>query len=362
MTTSSQPNGMSAMKTKKAKPYLLYSDVHFHDWSAFSSVDEDGVNSRLRVQIAELQRAYDTLKEAGGDTAYCAGDLFHVRGKLKPSVVNPVRNFYRRQHEAGICTAILSGNHDLETNDAAELTSAVTAITNEYTTAVNEVNLAPPVVMVPWQSSMETLRGVLDGLASKLGEERKNLDLIIHAPVNGVLINIPETGFNASELEKYGFRRVFSGHYHNHVRLSETVWSVGATTHQTWSDIGTRAGFMLVWPDEETFFASRAPQFMHLPWGAPEDELVEVDGNYVRADMMDPTPERIKALRNELEKYGAKGVTIRELASTKTTREGGTTVSSLDSLPTSVQKYAAEKYDNDIARLCEKILVEATSA
>lgn len=345
--------------TKKAKPWLLYSDVHFHDWSAFSKTGEDFINSRLQIQLDELRRAYDMLVEAGGDMAFCAGDLFHVRGKVKPSVFNPVREFYREQAAREISTAILSGNHDLESNDAHKTTSAVSLLTNEYTTAVNEVSIIQDIIMVPWQSSNDALREVLASLATSVDPSEH--DLIIHAPVNGVLMNIPDTGFNAKELEDFGFRRVFSGHYHNHSRLSETVWSVGATTHQTWSDVRTRAGFMLIWPDEEQFHHSQAPKFMTLPWGAEEEELIECDGNYVRADMMEPTPERIQALRETLKKYGAKGVTIRELADTKTTRAGSTSVSALDSLPVSVQKYAEDKYDSEIARLAAEVLREATS-
>ncbi len=347
--------------TKGKPPYLLFSDVHFHNWSAFSVIRESRLNSRLKYQLEELTRAYDALRDAGGTLAVCAGDLFHVRGKLAPSVINPVREFFRRQDDLEMETAILSGNHDLESEDAHDLTSSVSAISSDTTIAINEacqVSIEPNIYMIPWRSDLGALREEIKALGETI---EPGCDLIIHAPMNEVLMNIPNIGLNATEFDGMNFKRVFAGHYHNHKRLSEKVYSCGATGHQTWNDPGTQAGWSLVYDDKVEFHASKQPQFVSVPIGTTEEDMIECEGHFIRADIEDPTPEKIIALREYVMSFGAAGVTIRVLVGKKeSTREGGETVSAVDSLSDSITKFALEKHNKKVASECVRILEEAT--
>ena len=348
--------------TEPKPPYLLFSDVHFHNWSAFSVIGEDKINSRLNYQIAELGRAYAALREEGGTLAVCAGDLFHVRGKLAPSVLNPVRKFFEEQEAQDMETVILSGNHDLESEDADELTSSVSTISSTHTVAINEacqVSTDPMIYMIPWRSDIAALREEIKAL-NATADPANPYDLIIHAPMNEVLINIPNVGLNASEFEGMNFKRVFAGHYHNHKRLSDNVYSCGATGHQTWNDSGTQAGWCLVYDDKVDFRASKQPQFVTVPIGTTEEDMVDVDGHFVRVDIEDPTPEKIVALREYVLSYGAAGVTVRVLVGKKeSTREGGETITALDSLSDSITKFATEKHSKQVAVECARILEEA---
>ncbi len=355
------------MSTTFKPPYLLFSDVHFHNWSSFSYITENLMNSRLVYQIEELRRAYEALKAEGGKLAVCAGDLFHVRGKLAPSVTNPVRDFFREMDE-NFETVILSGNHDLEGADADELTSAVSVISSEKTVAINDACIAsesPGIYMIPWRSDLGALRKEIKAMSDTLASEKsgKSYDLIIHAPMNEVLINIPNIGLNASEFAGMSFNRVFAGHYHNHKRLADNVWSVGATGHQTWNDPGTQAGWCLVYEDEVKFVASRQPQFVKIPVGATEEDVMEASGHFVRADMLDPTPEKIIAMREYLKSQGVAGVTIRAMVGKKeSTRDGDETVSAVDSLTVAINKFALEKHSELVAVECAKIHEEVVNA
>lgn len=340
------------------KPYLLWSDSHFHNWSAFANESEEGMNSRLKIQIEQAHRAYSKLRDAGGTQAIHAGDLFHVRGSLKPSVLNAVNEFFRETTDLGHETCILSGNHDLETNVSKSLTSAVSAVRREGVEPVNYVATFPETrtIMVPWHPTIDSL---LETIESVIEAERDHsyYDLIIHAPVNEVLINIPNTGLNAEVLADLGFHRVFAGHYHNHKSFcDDKVYSIGALCHQTWGDVGSAAGFMLVWPNKVEFVSSSAPQFVRWQDG---DDLEVVHGNYVRADLEDPTPGRQNELRNMLLEAGAEGVTIRSVIKTASVREKGT-VTAMDSLGESIYKYSTAHYDEDVADICSDIFKEVS--
>ncbi len=81
------------------KPYGLISDCHFFNWSAFSSVDADGRNTRLMGLLNEVKRCAQEVLAAGGDTIYIAGDVFHVRGNIAPYRVEPNDGYLQRDNQ-----------------------------------------------------------------------------------------------------------------------------------------------------------------------------------------------------------------------------------------------------------------------
>lgn len=346
------------------KPRLLYSDVHFHSWDAFSTYDSEGVNTRLIGQIEQLDRAYSTLLAAGGSIAYCAGDLFHVRGKISPSVLNPVLGFYRKWHKLGVETYCISGNHDLETNDSTSSGSLITSLESVGVVAVTAENYVhEDVLMIPWMSSVSDLRKTLEHSAST--KDASKLHVIIHAPLDGVLTGIPAHGLTADYLAKLGFKAVFCGHYHQHksfgsAMFPQEVYSIGALTHQTWSDIGTKAGFIMLTDKGPIHHESTAPKFIELP--GDQDEWADaVPGNYVRASIDDPTAEDLAEVRQLLIDMGAKGVLISAVVTKASTAGVRTSTVSLGTTEESVSEYADEQGGKVLATECLSILREVSS-
>jgi DNA repair exonuclease SbcCD nuclease subunit len=296
------------------KPYLLFSDVHAHAWSHFSSVDSTtGMNSRLIIILNELERAFDALHDAEGDLAVFAGDLFHTRGQLDPEVFNPVFALFERMALRGFRIVMIPGNHDLKGKETSELGNAfqaieslngVTVITEPLGFIYGDHRLA----LVPWISKMDTLKGVLENL--KVADKAK-VDVICHGGIDGTLSGMPAHGLSPEYLAKLGFNRVFSGHYHHHKDFGNGVYSIGATTHQTFSDIGTLAGFCLVHPDKVEFCGSHAPRFISVDEKTDMADLpIIVPGNYVRVRGLKLTDTEIAELRKELTNLGAAGVSI----------------------------------------------------
>lgn len=343
-------------------PYLLISDTHNHAWDAFSHVNQHGVNSRLEIILQESERAADTLQKAGGNYMFHAGDLFHVRGSIPPSVLNPTLDLYRSITGNGVEVRILSGNHDLEGQEATEVGSAVTALT--YVGAVltpgQMVGEEGDIAWVNWHSTIDGLKKTIDEWRPK--HERASFDLIIHAPVDKVIPGIPDHGLSAEDLAELGFRRVFAGHYHNHKDFGNGVYSIGALTHQTWGDVGSKAGFLLVYEDRVEFHASHAPQFIDLPDDVEEEDLLAiVDGNYVRAKLAAPTTGEVEGLRKLLLDNGAKGVLITSVSTAGTTAKREV-VDKMDSLEVSVGKYAETKRGKELAAACLDILSSVRGA
>lgn len=350
--------------------YGICSDAHLHNWSAFSRVDKNGLNSRLGHILDQIQVAAHDLRTAGGRTLYITGDLFHVRGSVSPTVLNPTIDLFARlTTDLDLNIRVLPGNHDLESRDSSALGNACESL---RTIPGIEVISTPTlfeddhVVMVPWYDRLDDVRrhiyACLTDLNAK-GEASNAWTLMIHAPVNGVLTGLPDHGFNAAELARYGFKRVFSGHYHNHKRFKGEVYSVGATTHQTWNDIGTRAGYLLVSDTDVVFRTSSAPRFMDLDIRWDEHEAREqCKGNYVRARLGEATEEEISHLRDQLKTWGALGSLVQAIPLPRSAvMQRRSPVSSAPTLRESIRGWVEENstHGDALVALCNDILSEA---
>ena len=265
--------------------YGIMSDIHFHDWSQFST-EEDGINSRLKETIEQFERSCDLLRTSGADKVFIAGDVFHVRGSLKPSVMNPVIAAFQRQVDEGLDFYIIPGNHDLETNNTTEIGNALGAISSIRGIGMGVMVANVPlhvgiqsnerVIMFPWEKDLEKLKTSMRDELEKAGRDK--CTAIIHAPLNEVIYGIPDHGLVASELEEMGYERVFCGHYHNMTNFNNKVYSIGALTHQTFGDIDTTAGFFGIDGDTLSHCETTAPKFMSFTG----KDVHRVKGNYVR--------------------------------------------------------------------------------
>jgi DNA repair exonuclease SbcCD nuclease subunit len=340
----------------------LSSDQHCHAWSQFASIDAaTGLNSRLLSILKELERSCDELLSRGYKDMLFAGDLFHSRGQIDPEVFNPVHSCIKRQLEKGIVFHAIPGNHDLKGKNTTELGNAIQTLDaldgfNVITTPTFLSSLN--VFMVPWIENVDELRKVLIDTFDGDKAQRAAVDLVIHAGVNGVLENMPDHGLSPAALTELGFKRVFSGHYHNHRKMQDgKVYSIGATTHQSWRDIGSKAGFLIV-DDEVHYFGTHAPLFIEI---TAETDPVEipllVDGNYVRVRDIQLTDVEVNEFRNELQNMGALGASFQIVR--KKELVGRTARSKGISIEASVSEYIEKsKIENikEVQAVCQSIL------
>lgn len=351
-----------------SKPYGVVSDTHMHNWSAFSTTLPTGVNSRLQTLLDETKRCAQEVRDAGGNMIVHAGDLFHVRGSIAPTVLNPTMDCYRDLIKSGFNIVILAGNHDLEGKTSERVSSAITALEGIGCRVVNNVNYTPfldHICMIPWHQNIAELKKAIEAIAST---DRPTTDLILHAPIDDVIPGIPPHGLDAAYLKALGFRRIFCGHYHHHKDFGDGIYSIGALAHHTWSDVGTKAGFLIVGSekDDVAWRASRAPEFVEITPATDPDSLdLIADGNYVRAKIKTTKTSDVEESRDYLMKCGAKGVVVVAEKDTTVSKRVGATVSAGASIEMSVTEYInASGYGakTDLALLCHEIIHEAQGA
>lgn len=341
-------------------PYGLMADLHLHDWSAFATTTADGQNSRLVGLLGEISRCAHEVMAAGGSTVILAGDVFHVRGSVKPSVGNAIKDLLTHLvTKLSVSFYIMPGNHDLEGKDSTRLSSAVTALEGTGIRIENEACVIGNVAMIPWVESIDELKKQIKGMAVSIGK-CSEADLILHAPIDGVIPGLPTHGLTAEFLADLGFKRVFAGHYHNHKKMHNgadlgtyktgDVYSIGALAHHSWSDIGTKAGYLLVYRDRVDWRKSHLPEFVDLSQlvDVEPDELpFLVDGNYVRVKVEASKVKDVEAARQELLDMGARAVIV-QAQPKPPVREGATgvvpTVATGASLEVSVSDFINAMY------------------
>lgn len=350
------------------KPYGLIADLHLHAWSKFSNVNDFGENSRLRMLLDEITKVSEAVDAYGGDTIVIAGDLFHVRGTVKPSVLNPTIDLFKQLTKAGMKFIILAGNHDLEGKDASRLGSAIQSLEMDGITIVNDdcTGFIEPMLMVmPWHDDINKLKDVLSGLAIGLRSTREETDLIIHAPIDGVLHGL-SGGLDPKFLADLGFKRVFAGHYHNYKAFPGAVYSIGALAHHTWSDINSKAGHLIVHHHGVNRFDTSLPKFIDVGDVTDEFELdMVVSGNYVRFRTESASGPEIEQIRKGLFEKGAKGVEIIAVPKAVEERTGAisASVAAGASIERSVSDFIASKSyarPAEVEREALKLLSEVT--
>jgi DNA repair exonuclease SbcCD nuclease subunit len=345
------------------KPYGLCADIHLHSWSAFSASTKEGVNTRLEMLLNELRRTAKEIKAAGGDVMVVAGDIFHVRGSVAPLVLNPAMNCFKDIVDSGIKVFLLAGNHDAELKDVTRLSSAITALEGVGATVVNETLAYSAdkvtIMMMPWHERLDELKSRIEAISPTA---RPYIDLILHAPLDGVLAGISAHGLDPEWLASLNFRNVFCGHYHHHKEAAPNVWSIGAMAHHTWSDVGSKAGYLLV-DDKVTWRKSHLPEFIDISRDMDKaDAELLAEGNYVRCKTGDLTAKEVQAIRDWLGGCGARGVIVQAVKEATKTREAST-IKAGESLASSTGAYI-DKLDADVDKvalnkLCQDILLEA---
>jgi DNA repair exonuclease SbcCD nuclease subunit len=285
-----------------------------HNWTQFASADDEGRNTRLSIILDSLLEAVDTALEEGIDEMYLAGDLFHTRGSLPPSVLNRVVDCFGKITKRGMTVHAIPGNHDLESDNSCELTNASQVLTTVGVNVYTDTKQIGDIVMVPWKSSLDALRGELQTIAD-LSEDVSELVVFIHAPLNGVIEGIPDHGLSSTELEAFGFKALFSGHYHNFKEVGNKVWSIGALTHQTWGDIGSQAGYVIynTETNEVEQRETSAPKFIDVSAIATmdaDDLQKHVEGNYARLRLAQAEKKEVIECRDYLMELGAVGVIV----------------------------------------------------
>ena len=242
--------------------WAVISDLHFHNWKEFAKT-VDGVNSRYDFIRKSVTEAYRSAKEDHGcDCMFVCGDVFHVRGTLKTSVLNMTRDLFAELSNKYLKTYVISGNHDMETFFIDKHSSAISAICSDNVVCVDNV-CVDGVCGIPYIHNVDDFKTTFKEMAAK----HKPSYMLIHQGIDNFkpMSSAPDSNLTAQWLHDASVAEnpemvVLCGHYHKPNCL-ENVVNVGAIVQHTFGGANQERG-MWIGPFPFTFVPLNiAPKF-----------------------------------------------------------------------------------------------------
>jgi DNA repair exonuclease SbcCD nuclease subunit len=266
---------------------LFISDLHFHNYKPHSEII-DGVNSRLLDIAGAVKAAYYIGRENGCELCLVAGDIFHVRGYLRPSVLSFVTELLA-ELAMEIPTVMIPGNHDMENYsggataiDNLDLLDGVNVVTEPDMITINGQNI----ITIPYIHKMDDFKETFQRLSKKYASPETIT--LIHQGIDAFASDgMPETGLTPEWLMAHNEGWTFSGHYHTPSNKGSVV-NIGAVCHHTFGDVGENRGCYIF--DNE----SKKPLYYSLAEAAPS--FVDVtSGTHLEEEPIKDNIIRIKA-------------------------------------------------------------------
>lgn len=292
-------------------PILCVGDCHFHNHKAFSTIVADGMTSRLDYALRAWGTAVEAGLKEGCKLLVFAGDMFHIRGHLRPSVYNAVYDMVARTAAQGLKLVMIPGNHDYENyydNDTAidkfgeiedvhVLSRACPALT------VDGWKIAG----VPYHHNP----GHFKKRYEEVCREAKPDVVLTHEYFDEYMpVEMGRRGISIEFLQEHMPKNaiVVNGHYHVPGYIAGSrVLDAGRLLPQSFADVnGGGYGCWMVRPGRDPKFVPiESPQFITINGFKKGDEKI-VKGNYVRIEAR--TDKAAITIREKCEAAGALGV------------------------------------------------------
>lgn len=282
--------------------FLFVADLHIHPFSAFSEMDETGLNSRSQIILDAFAEAMEYAVKNSIRDVFILGDVFHVRGRLYAREFVEFWSVLQRHNLADLNIYIIAGNHDYLSKASDETALKVLPVNVLANGGVGTVSYPHrEVCFIPWRTTEEQLK-------SKDNKIPKGAIVVGHLAIKGGEVgsaeHIMEEGIDPKIFKDAGI--VLLGHYHKRQQITDNVHFVGSLVPHDFGDIGEEGGFAVL--DTDTlgleYHSVSAPKFMSVK----PDELdkVKVKGNYVRIEGSEQIDE--ESIRKKALKLGAQAV------------------------------------------------------
>ncbi len=269
--------------------FVAFSDVHLHNFSQFSKINEDKLNTRLVDSIHVINQIKNYCKNNGIEITIFCGDWFNNGSSLSPDII-AVTNYLLKDFPGKLY--MIAGQHDYLWKDGKW--NAVQAISIPFDNANyvpdkisnNLMNIYVCQNVSPLEKQKEELKKIDEIFTIR--EDDKYDIFIGHFLVKELIekgsLRIPGNKVVSYEDLPKGFDLYLFGDYHEYVWLPDLkLLSVGSTHQHEFSpllenrDLG---GFVDIKIDDKEITCNRvaleAPKFVNLP---SKDVLVETTLN-----------------------------------------------------------------------------------
>lgn len=291
----------------------IFSDAHFNNWKSHATTLPNGTNSRLQETANVVTKIFEKAIAMGCTGVAFGGDLFHVRGNLRPSIANMVSAIFATYAHNGIEIAIIPGNHDMEDYrfgaTSCDFLNYIKGVTVHKAPSVEDF-CGHIMFFCPYIHDSEDFKANLQEAQEGHGFEVA----LIHQGIDNFKMDatMPDTGISAPWLKKTaGGAWVFAGHYHVPQQNGHIV-SIGSTQHQSFADCGTGGrGFWVFDGVGAEFVPIESPEFLIVEAESKRDiksHAKNICGNHVR--ITTTAAKAVEGLREAALSHGALTVSV----------------------------------------------------
>lgn len=268
---------------------IIFSDLHSNPFKQYSTVTEDGTNSRLNDAISCIDQIREYAEKTRPDCVIFTGDLFDTRTGPDTKTLQKTYDAIHKFKKSNIHLYLLVGNHDMQ-DRAGKFHSL--HVFKEIANVIDKPGWyvlqgktrSYPSLCIPYLEDVENLKEIFNlppsrGAGSKMflghmgvvGTEAGS-NFVYRNPVEATIADLPSKNFDVG----------FLGHFHKHQNIVDNFWYVGAPLMHNWGDVGQSRGFLE--------YNTNTKELKQLPLNSPK--FIEIDavqahttalrGNYVR--------------------------------------------------------------------------------
>lgn len=218
--------------------YIVFSDLHAHEFTEFAKPDDEYINSRL-ANIVNAVKDIFSIARKEGRTVLFAGDLFHARGSVRSEVFNFIFKVF--QENTDIPVIMIRGNHDASNNS---LTSP---------SSIEPFSVFPNVHLVTQLEHFDYHGDTITAVS--YGDEHAEMKefikdnpadiLLAHLGIEGAKgagYSKLEGAFTVADMYPENNKVVLMGHYHRSQKFTDNMLYVGNPVAQNFSDAGMPKG------------------------------------------------------------------------------------------------------------------------
>jgi len=261
---------------------LLFTDLHLSTYTQFSTVNENGMNTRLLEQLMVINKVAEVARKEKVEAIYFLGDLLHGLTESIPKIIYNAAYLVVNNLAEACPVHMLVGNHD----QFRKLTILANFddIKNVYLYE-NTTQLDNGIDMVPWDCPIPKV---------------KNDILLGHIGLNGAYVNadFTRTHVDGTPPESlFGYKYIYLGHFHTRqlVKIygaTEAMYIGSVMANQFGEDILDR-GVTIFEDGKSRFIQIQSPKFKEATVSTQEEletllEFFEKNTDYYRLKVTSP--------------------------------------------------------------------------
>lgn len=214
--------------------FIASGDFQAHNWSQFSYIRKDGVNSRLHNILKVFGFIRKEAKEREIDKVLLNGDIFEESDYHPTDVYNSVYMQIERMHDDGLDVVINLGNHDIFKSANGNRIHTLTPF-RKVATIVEKPQLVwehlYAVPYLPAEQVKEAVKEIAIG---------RPLALVCHAGVQGATVGpkryLVRNQLKLADMHPEKFDIVLLSDYHTAQRLADNVLYLGSPLQHTFGE------------------------------------------------------------------------------------------------------------------------------